>query len=67
MPKMKTRKAAAKRLKITGSGKVIRRKSGTKHLLSHESRKLKRSRQIDQEVPKADIKKVKAMLPYGGL
>ena len=64
MPKQKTRKAAAKRFKITGSGKVKRRRQGTKHLLEHESSTLKRGRQKDVLVSKADQLKVTKMLPY---
>ncbi|HAR62935.1 MAG: 50S ribosomal protein L35 [Candidatus Margulisiibacteriota bacterium] len=64
MPKLKTRKAAAKRFKVTGSGKFMRRKQGSKHLLSHESSKLKRSRHGDVVISGADEKKVKNMLPY---
>lgn len=64
MPKLKTRKAAAKRFKVTGSGKVIRRKQGSKHLLSHERSKTKRNRFVDALIKDADIKKVKNMLPY---
>jgi large subunit ribosomal protein L35 len=64
MPKQKTRKSAAKRFKVTGSGKITRRKQGMKHLLEHESSKQKRSRAGDVEISKADVKKVKSMLPY---
>lgn len=64
MPKMKTRKAAAKRFKVTGSGKVTRRRQGSKHLLAHESAKLKRTRANDEVVSDADMKKIKSMLPY---
>lgn len=64
MPKLKTRKAAAKRFKITGTGKVMRRKQGSKHLLSHERAKMKRNRFVDAVVSDADMKKVRNMMPY---
>ncbi|MFM9041163.1 MAG: 50S ribosomal protein L35, partial [Vulcanococcus sp.] len=42
MPKLKTRKAAAKRFKATGSGKFMRRHAFRNHLLDHKSPKRKR-------------------------
>jgi large subunit ribosomal protein L35 len=39
----KTNKAVAKRFKVTGTGKIMRRKTGRRHLLSCKSRKRKRS------------------------
>ena len=41
MPKMKTHRAGAKRYKVTGSGKVLRRQAGKSHLLQHKSSKRK--------------------------
>ena len=41
--KAKTRKAVAKRFKVTGSGKVLRRKQGKRHLLQKKSRNRKRN------------------------
>jgi len=64
MPKMKTRKAAAKRFRSTGTGKVVVRKSKMKHLLEHESSNTKRNRKGVSLVSKADEKNVKKMLPY---
>ena len=43
MPKLKTKKAAAKRFKITGTGKLKRNKSNTQHILGKKSRKRKRN------------------------
>ncbi|HID32904.1 MAG TPA: 50S ribosomal protein L35 [bacterium (Candidatus Stahlbacteria)] len=43
MPKKKTKKSLAKRVKITGTGKIIRHKSGRSHLLSKKKKKRKRS------------------------
>ena len=42
MPKLKTKKAAAKRFKITGTGKLKRNKSNTQHILGKKSRKRKK-------------------------
>ncbi|MEB3308492.1 MAG: 50S ribosomal protein L35, partial [Cyanobacteriota bacterium] len=42
MPKLKTRRAAAKRFKATGSGKFMRRRAFRSHLLDHKSAKRKR-------------------------
>ena len=44
MPKLKTRKAAAKRFRATGSGKILRRKAFKNHLLQHKSAERKRRR-----------------------
>ncbi|CUQ66242.1 50S ribosomal protein L35 [Candidatus Nitrospira inopinata] len=40
--KMKTHKGASKRFAKTGSGKIVRRKAGKRHLLSHKKRDRKR-------------------------
>lgn len=42
MPKMKTHKAGAKRYKVTGSGKILRRHAGIGHLLSYKKSGRKR-------------------------
>jgi large subunit ribosomal protein L35 len=65
MPKMKTRKAAAKRLKQTGTGKFLRRKAGKRHLLTGKSAKRKRHLRKPVLVGKSDTNRVKAALPYG--
>ena len=61
--KGKTNKAASKRFKITGTGKVVRRKSGMRHLLEHESSKTKRNKRKDFEVSPSDMAKLKQLLP----
>lgn len=61
--KRKTKKAASKRFKITGSGKIKRYKSGRRHLLGHLSSKLKRNKEGAFDVSTADEDKVKSMLP----
>jgi len=65
MPKMKTNRAAAKRFRVTGSGKIRRPKQGCQHGMQEKSRKrLRRLRQNDM-VDKAMANRVKLMLPYG--
>jgi large subunit ribosomal protein L35 len=65
MPKMKTKKAAAKRFRVTGKGRVRRPKAGGNHGMQEKSRKrLRRLRQNDM-VHGAMEKHVKRLLPYG--
>ncbi len=65
MGKSKTKKSAAKRFKITGSGKVRRHKAYKSHLLGGKTRKRKRNLRKPGMVHKTEQKKVKRMLPYG--
>lgn len=65
MPKMKTKRAAAKRFSITGTGKVRRSKSGLNHMMQEKSRKRLRRLRKNDTVDKALQKRVKIMLPYG--
>ena len=62
--KAKTRKAVAKRFKVTGSGKVLRRKQGKRHILQKKNRKRKRNLGKATLVSDADIKNVKENLPF---
>ena len=65
MPKMKTKKTAAKRFRVTGKGRVRRSKCGGNHGMQEKSRKrLRRLRQNDMVHPTME-KHVKRMLPYG--
>ena len=66
MPKLKTRRAAAKRFRVTGSGKKIFRRKGYKnHLLQHKSSERKRRRLSNISlVHESDEKNVRLMLPY---
>ena len=63
MPKMKSHRGAAKRFKKTGTGKVIRMKSGKSHILTKKNRKRKRRLRKDALVSSADAKRVALMLP----
>ena len=62
MPKMKTDKGAAKRIKVTGTGKLRRRRAFLNHILEKKSPKRKRALANDQLVAKADEKVVKRLL-----
>jgi large subunit ribosomal protein L35 len=61
--KMKTRKAAAKRFKKTGTGKIKRYNSGMRHLLEHKKSNKKRNKRGTVELAKSDEKKIKRMIP----
>ena len=65
MSKMKTHKAAAKRFKVTGKGRVRRPKQGGQHNLSSKSRKRRRRLRNQDMVSPAMEKRVKILLPYG--
>ncbi|MBD2310448.1 50S ribosomal protein L35 [Desertifilum sp. FACHB-1129] len=64
MPKLKTRRAAAKRFRATGSGKIVRRKAFKNHLLHHKSAERKRRLSNMAEVHERDAENVRLMLPY---
>ena len=64
MPKMKTHRAGAKRYKISASGKILRLKSGKKHILAHKSQSRKRRLTGMQEVSVSNVEKIKLELPY---
>ena len=65
MPKLKTKKGAKKRFKLTKSGKVKRQKEGARHILTKKTRKRKRSLKKSTTVDKTVEKKVRNLLPYG--
>jgi large subunit ribosomal protein L35 len=62
MPKMKTDKGAAKRFKITGSGKITRRKAFRSHLLEKKSSKRTRRLAGDVEIHHADQREIRRLL-----
>ena len=65
MPKLKTKKGAAKRFRLTATGKIKRGHSHARHILTKKTNKRKRLLDIDTLASKADQKRVEAMLPYG--
>ena len=62
---MKTRKAAAKRFKVTGSGKIMRYKARHKHLLEHKQKSVKRKMGRRVQVSPTDEKRIRLMI--GGI
>ncbi len=64
MPKMKTNRGAAKRFKITGSGRVRRAKSGGQHSFMGKSRKQRRRLRDNDMVAPEFEKRIKILLPY---
>jgi large subunit ribosomal protein L35 len=65
MPKLKTRRGAAKRFSITAKGKVKRRKGFLRHILTSKTSKQKRHLRRRTLVSKADEKSIKRLLPNG--
>ena len=62
MPKMKTHRGTAKRVRVTGSGKLMRAKAFKSHILTKKSQKRKRNFRHETEVASADAKVVKRNL-----
>ena len=62
MPKMKTHRGAAKRFKVTGSGKITRRKANQNHILEKKAPKRKRRLEGRVTVDKADAPRIKRLL-----
>ena len=65
MPKMKTHRGAAKRVKVTSTGKLKRMRTGKSHILTKKDRKRKRRLRTPDLVSGADKKRINRMLPYG--
>ena len=65
MPKQKTRKSAAKRFKITGTGKFMRRRAGGRHILTKKTAKRKRHLKQDAAVQPSEVRRIRAALPNG--
>jgi large subunit ribosomal protein L35 len=61
----KTKKAVAKRFKITGRGKVLRAHASRRHLLSSKRAKKKRQLAKSGLVHETDVARIKANLPFG--
>ena len=64
MPKMKTKSAAAKRFKVTGTGKLMKMKAYKSHILTKKSTKRKRNLRKATEVDKSNLGQMKRLLPY---
>ncbi len=65
MPKLKTHKGAAKRFRLTASGKVKRGHSFARHILTKKDAKRKRKLDKDVILSPHDLELVRKMLPYG--
>jgi large subunit ribosomal protein L35 len=65
MPKMKTHRGAAKRVKKTGTGKLKRFRAYKSHILTKMTTKRKRHLRKAALISKADTKKLNKILPYG--
>ncbi len=63
--KLKTNRSAAKRLKVTGSGKIMRRKGWKRHLLSTKNATRKRRLTGAVEINQDNIANIRRMVPYG--
>lgn len=64
MPKMKTNRGAAKRFRTTGSGKIVRNKANSSHILTKKSTKRKRNLRKSGLVDSADLKGIRRLIPY---
>ena len=64
MPKMKTRKSAAKRYSFTGTGKIKYKKMGLRHILTKKSTKRKRNLRYSGILSKAEQARAKVLMPY---
>lgn len=64
MPKMKTHRSAAKRYKVTASGKILRRQAGKGHLLAHKSTSRKKRLSGMVEVFEGNVALISKELPY---
>jgi len=62
MPKIKTNRSAAKRFKVTGSGKIVRHHAKSAHIKTKKSPKLKRNLRTSAIVRKADEGRIQRML-----
>jgi len=64
MPKLKTNRGAAKRFKVTGSGKIARRKAYGNHILTKKNTKRKRNLRKSDLVDPTNLKQVSRLVPY---
>jgi large subunit ribosomal protein L35 len=65
MPKMKTKSAAKKRFKVTGSGKITFQHAGKRHIFTGKSKKGKRHLRADATIDDTDHDRISRCLPYG--
>lgn len=64
MPKLKTKKAVAKRVSVTGTGKLKKTKANKQHILTKKTTKRKRDLRKSDLVDSSNLKQMKKVLPY---
>lgn len=64
MPKMKTKKSAAKRYRVTAGGKIKYKKQGLRHILTKKNRKRKRNLRHAGVLSPVEAKRARVLLPY---
>ncbi len=64
MPKLKTNRGAAKRFRITGTGKVRTKRAFARHILTKKSANRKRALRRPKLISQADMKGIKRLMPY---
>ncbi len=64
MPKQKTHRAAAKRFRVTATGKIVRKQAGRSHLNKHKTTRQKRRLDAKVLVDPSNLKKIRLELPY---
>ncbi|MPZ14736.1 MAG: 50S ribosomal protein L35 [Chloroflexi bacterium] len=64
MPKLKTHKATARRIQVSGSGKLLRTRGGKSHLRRNRSKRAAREYDEMMPVAPADSRRVRKLIPY---
>jgi large subunit ribosomal protein L35 len=64
MPKIKSNRGAAKRFRVTGSGKLVRARAYKSHILTKKTSKRKRRLRQGTDVDAANVRMLRRMLPY---
>jgi len=64
MPKVKTKRGLAKRVKATGTGKLRRYRAGKSHILTKKSRARKRRLRQGDLIHAADVRRIRRLVPY---
>jgi large subunit ribosomal protein L35 len=67
MPKIKTNRAAAKRFKKTGAGKVKRNKAFSNHILTKKTSKRKRNLRASDLIVRDNMREIRRLLPNSGI
>lgn len=67
MPKMKTNRGAAKRFKLTGTGRIKRSKAYVRHILTKKTTKMKRASRRGALVDSSNVPSLARLMPYLGI